>query len=127
MFTQVPGDWGIYRDEQGYARAITKGGEYFAIHLETGTVRNEANIEAFVGLLNSLAKEVQAVRAEYVCKAHTKMMLRCLSCVEEEVEAARERAFRECADIADQEAKDCECGTTIRDRIMFRSLKGGEK
>lgn len=46
---------------------------------------------------------------------------------EKEVQAARERAYKECADIADQEAKDCGCGTTIRDRIMFRSLKGGKK
>lgn len=48
--------------------------------------------EAACGKINAAheadkAKEVQAARAEYLCKAHNKFFLRCSSCVEIETEA----------------------------------------
>lgn len=41
----------IERDEQGFAHAIVEDGKII-IHLNTGTVRNEENIERVVYLLN---------------------------------------------------------------------------
>lgn len=41
----------IDRDEQGFAHAILEDGNVI-IHLNTGTVRNEENIERMVYLLN---------------------------------------------------------------------------
>lgn len=43
--------WKVERDDYGFTKAISKNGQYI-LHLQIGTVFNEANADMVVGILN---------------------------------------------------------------------------
>ena len=48
------GKWKVARNSNGFAIAIERDG-FYILHLQEGTVRNEATIQAFVRRLNNHA------------------------------------------------------------------------
>lgn len=51
----APRQFRLVRDEYGFVQAIAEG-DWYLIHLECGTVRNEENAEKLLAVLNEAAK-----------------------------------------------------------------------